>query len=216
MRVEGEADNLYQEIFPNGLVPQILQLLVDTWSQFLRPTNDESEPKITNRFVLALYNEGRRRRAQFRIMPHVKDVERLDPATGKDFVEIDIYVPHGYEPRCYFGIEAKKLNTTSPGGKWESQAGDYADKEGMGCFVEGRYASYQCEGAMVGYVMDGDCPKAKSSISEAIDKRADALRVSAPCPLHPSTHLPSYSDSFETRHTLDRGTFTLFHVLLAA
>jgi hypothetical protein len=156
MIVEGEADDLYRVLFPYGLVPQILQLLVETWGLFQRPTNDEDEPKITNRYVVALQQEGRRRRVQFRIMPHVKDLENLQSETGKGFVEIDIYIPYGYDNRCYFGIEAKKLNTTSPGGRWESQAGDYAGKEGMGCFVDGRYATYQCEGAMLGYVMDGD------------------------------------------------------------
>ncbi len=140
MRVEGEADNLYQELFPHGLVPQILRLIVDTWCSFRRPKDDEDEPKITNRFVMALQAEGRRREARFRVMAHVKDLEDLDPGTGTGFVEIDICVPHGYENRCYLGIEATKLNTTSSGGKWESQAGDYAGKEGMGCFVDGRQA----------------------------------------------------------------------------
>jgi hypothetical protein len=216
MRVEGEADDLYRLLFPSGLVPQILRLLVETWGSFQRPTNDEDEPKITNRFVRALQFEGRRRRALFRIMPHVKDVESLDEATGKGFIEIDIYIPHGYESRCYFGIEAKKLNTTSPGGKWESQAGDYAGKEGMACFVDGRYAAYQCEGAMVGYVMDGDCAKAKSNIAESIEKRAGALRVSLPCQQNLCEHLPDYPHAFETRHGLNHGDFTIYHVLLAA
>jgi hypothetical protein len=216
MRVEGEADDLYRELFPHGLIPQILRLIVDTWGLFQRPTDDENEPKITNRFVVALQHEGRRRRARFRIMPHVKDVEKIHWETGKGFVEIDIYVPYGYESRCYFGIEAKKLNTTSPGGKWESQAGNYAGEEGMGCFVDGRYASYQCEGAMVGYVMDGNCAQAKTSITESIEKRADALRVPVPCPLHTAEHLADYPHAFETRHRLDRGEFTIYHVLLAA
>lgn len=216
MRVEGEADNLYQELFPHGLVPQILRLIVDTWRSFRRPKADEDEPKITNRFVMALQAEGRRREAPFRVMAHVKDLEDLDPGTGKGFVEIDICVPHGYENRCYFGIEAKKLNTTSSGGKWESQAGNYAGEEGMGCFVDGRYAPYQREGAMVGYVMDGGCPKAKKCIKESIEKTAKALRVPVPCPLHPVGGLPDYPDAFETRHSLDRVEFKIYHVLLAA
>ncbi len=86
----------------------------------------------------------------------------------------------------------------------------------MGCFVDRRYASYQCEGAMVGYVMDGECVNAKTSISEAIERRAVALRVPVPCPLPPTEHLPDYPDAFETSHRLDRGAFTLYHVLLAA
>ena len=216
MRVEGEADDLRQALFPHGLVREILRLVVDTWAAFDRPTNKEAEPKITDRFAKALQRERRRRGARFRVMSHVQDLEKLDPETGKDYGEIDIYVPDGYDERCYFGLEAKKLNTTSPGGKWASQAGDYAGKEGMGCFVDGRYASYQCEGAMVGYVMDGDCAKAKTSISDSIERRAEALRVPRPCSLRPSDHLADYPDAFETRHQLDRGEFTLYHVLLAA
>ena len=216
MRVEGEAEDLSQALFPHGLVPQILRLIVDTWRSFRPPKDDEDEPKITNRFVDSLQIEGRRRGARFRVMPHVKDLEDLDPETGRGFAEIDIYISHEHDTRCYFGIEAKKLNTRSRGGKWESQAGDYAGKDGMGCFVDGRYASYQCEGGMVGYVMDGDCPKARSKISAAIDERANGLRVPVPCPLHPAQNLPDYPHAFETRHSLDRGKFTIYHVLLAA
>ena len=216
MRVEGEADDLFQELFLHGLVPQILRLVVDTWGLFQRPTDDEDEPKITNRLVAAMELERRRRRARFRVMAHVKDLEGLQSETGRGFVEIDIYIPIGFDSRCYFGIEAKKLNTTSPGGKWESQTGDYAGKEGMGCFVDGRYAKYQWEGAMVGYVMDGKCVKAKTSIGKAIEKRAGPLRVPVPCPLHPTEHLPDHPHAFETRHQLDRGEFAIYHVLLAA
>lgn len=216
MTVEGEADDLYRQLFPHGLVPRILRFIVETWETFLRPTDDEDEPKITNRFVRAMQAERRRRRVPFRVEAHTKDVEKLDPATGKGYVEIDICLPHGYDSRCYFGIEAKKLNTTDSEGKWESQAGEYTGKEGMGCFIDGRYASYQCEGAMVGYVMDGDCQKAKHKISEAIDKRADALRVPAPCPMHPAEALPDNPHAFETQHNLDRGDFTIYHLLLAA
>lgn len=216
MRVEGDAPELSEELFPHGLVPQILRLVVDTWGSFERPTYDEDEPKITNRFVGALENERRRRRLRFRVMPHVKDVEKLNRETGKGFVEIDIYVPHGYDSRCYFGIEAKKLNTITSGGKWASRAGNYTGKQGMGCFVDGRYAVSQLEGAMVGYVMDGDCGRAKAYIAECIERRAETLHAPVPCPLNPVHYLQDYPHAFETLHQLARGNFTLYHVLLAA
>lgn len=216
MRIEGDAEDLNEQLFPHGLVPQILGLIVDTWSTFQRPVNAEHEPKITNRFVVALQTERRRRGARFRVEAHPKDLENLDPSTGTGYVEIDICVPHGYDNRCYFGIEAKKLNTTSATGNWESRAGAYAGEKGMGCFVAGRYARYQCEGAMIGYIMDANCAKAKASISAAIDDRAAALCVPVPCPLVSAQELPDYPDAFETRHRLDRGEFTLVHVLLAA
>jgi len=215
MKIEGQADGLSEVLFPYGLVPQILRLIVDTWGDVQRPKDDEDEPKITNRFVKALEREKRRRGARFRVMAHAKDLEALEGQTGTGFVEIDIYVPFGYDERCYFGIEAKKLNTTSATGQWESRAGEYAGKEGMGRFVGGCYAAYQCEGAMVGYVMDADCVRARTSVCKAIETRAEMLRVSAPCQFDPSQHLVDYPHAFETRHQLDRGLFTIHHLLLA-
>ena len=217
MRIDGEAPELFDVLFPQGLVPQILKLIVDTWQSFRRPSDDEDEPKITNRFVFDLQEEQRRRRAPFRVEPHVKDIEHLDPATGRGYFEIDICIPHGYDSQCYFGIEAKKLNVKISVGARQPNAGEYAGPKGMGCFVSGDYAPHQCEGAMIGYVMDGNCETAKANISVAIDIRSVELHVPNPCPLNPARHLPGCSDAFETEHDLpDRDKFTLHHILLAA
>lgn len=170
MRVEG-SDELAALLFPEGLIPQILKLMVETWETFRKPTDAEDEPKITNRFVKSMQQRSAAEGLKFRVIAHVKELEDLDEETGKGFAEIDILVPHKYDYRCYFGIEAKKLNVTSDAGKWESQCGEYAGKDGMGCFVSGRYASYQCDGGMVGYVMDGDSAKARESIATAVSKR---------------------------------------------
>jgi hypothetical protein len=209
MRAEGTAAALAELLFPDGLVPQILVLLVETWQTFKKPTNDEDEPKITNRFARSMQQRGTAAGLKFRVMPHVKELEDLDESTGRGFAEIDILVPHGYDYRCYFGIEAKKLITTS-------DASSYADKEGMGRLVKGRYAPYQLQGGMVAYVMNGDCAEAKSDISMAIAKRARELRVTVPVELTPSRHLPDLPTLFETVHGLERGNFTIHHVLLAA
>lgn len=216
MRVEGEAARLAESLFPEGLVPQILRLIVDAWAGFRRPAQDEGEPKITHRFVKAMQARKQEQGLQFRVVPHEKELAHLDEQTGQGYAEIDILVPHGYDERCYFGIEAKKLNTTTEAGKWESQAGDYVGRDGMGCFIEGRYAPHQTQGGMLGYVMDGNSQKAKTSISEAMSKRTAELRASAPVELRASRHLPNLSDAFETQHGLDRGEFLLHHILLAA
>jgi hypothetical protein len=216
MRVEGESPELTELLFPGRLIPDILRLLVDTWNTFKKPTDAESEPKITNRFVKALQEERRKQRLRFRIVPHPKDLADLDEKTGKGFAEIDIQIPHGYDERCYFGIEAKKLNTTSEkSSKWESHAGDYVGVEGMGCFVHCRYAAEQFHGGMLGYVMDGDCRGAKATITKTMTEKAAEL-MTAPGQIESSRHLPECADAFETRHTLDRGEFTIYHILLAA
>jgi hypothetical protein len=77
----------------------------------------EDEPKITNRFVKSMQIRATAEGLKFRVVAHQKELEHLDEATGKGFAEIDILVPHGYDHRCYFGIEAKKLGTKSDAGK---------------------------------------------------------------------------------------------------
>jgi hypothetical protein len=216
MRVEGAGDALSQLLFPEGLIPQILNLLVETWKTLTKPTEEEDEPKITNRFVKSMQQRSRAEGLKFRVMAHVKELEHLNETTGKGFAEIDILVPSGGDYRCYFAIEAKKLNTTNGANAWESQAGEYVGKDGMGCFVEGRYAPYQSQGGMVGYVMDGDCPKAKASITKAITKKAGELKAKMPDALGSSRHLPHSPHAFETMHALDRAAFTIHHLLLAA
>jgi hypothetical protein len=38
MRTEGQADAFAALLFPEGLIPQILNLLADTWQTFKKPT----------------------------------------------------------------------------------------------------------------------------------------------------------------------------------
>jgi hypothetical protein len=216
VRVEGEASELAALLFPAGLIPQILSLIVDVWKTFTRPATTEDEPKITNRFVKEMQKEKRRRGHKFTIKSHVKELENLDEATGRGFGEIDVLVQHGYDERCYFGIEAKKLNSTTKTGNWDSGSGDYVGEPGMGCFVDGRYSYYQPHGGMIGYVMDGDCLGAKVAIAGSMQRKIDYLKMSASCKLEPSRHFPDRPDIFETRHHLERGEFKIFHVLLAA
>jgi len=216
VRVEGKASELAELLFPDGLVPQILSLIMDVWKSIARPAVTEDEPKITNRFAKAMQHEKRQRGHKFTVKPHVKELENLDETTGKGFGEIDILVQHGYDERCYFGIEAKKLNSTTKTGNWDSGAGDYVGEPGMGCFIDGRYSYNQLHGGMIGYVMDGDCPGAKTAIANSMKRKANYLKMSVSCKLEPSGHFPSCPEVFETRHHLERGEFTIFHVLLAA
>ena len=70
---------------------------------------------------------------------------------------------------------------------------------------------------MIGYVMDGDCTKAKTKISSASNKRASEPHVPNQYPLDPAHHLPGNPDAFETvPDPPERDKFTLHHVLLAA
>jgi hypothetical protein len=216
VRVEGEAAELAALLFPDGLVPAILRLAVDVWPTVKPLAATDGETKITRIFAKAMQREARQRGLQFSVRSHAEELEHLDETTGKGFGEIDIMLQHGYDDRCYFAFEAKKLNSTTRTGNWEPGTDKYVGEPGMGGFVDGTYACHQPHGGMLGYVMDGDCSGAKARIGESMEKKAAALKMSTPCELKPSRHLPEHPELFETGHHLDRGDFTVFHVLLAA
>lgn len=215
MQVEGDPSRLSELLFPNGLIPQIITLIVETWPKLAKPCDDEDEPKITHRFVKLLDSESRAKRLRLRIQAHVKELEMLNEATGKGFGEIDIHIPHGYDTRCYFAIEAKKLNTLCRNGRRVSGAGAYVGEEGLICFITGKYGKYQSEAGMLGYVMDGNCTKAKERITHAIERRADDLGIPRPVCLSQSAAIPSDPAVFETQHTVARGPLKVHHILVA-
>lgn len=216
VRVEGEAPGLKAIVFPEGLLPDVLRLVLDVWKSVteLKPT--DGEIKINRRLAKAMQRERRHRGLQFSVRSHGEELEELDEQTGKGFSQIDILLQHGYDDRCYFAFEAKKLHSVTKSGEPEPGAGEYVGEPGMGGFVDGTYACEQPHGGMIGYVMDGDCIGAKSRVINSMKRKLSELRMSSPCTLNPSRHVPECPDVFETRHQLDRGEFVIYHVLLAA
>jgi hypothetical protein len=216
VRVEGESAELALTVFPEGLIPDVLGLVLDVWKSVtdLKPT--DGEIKINRRLARAMQRERRHRGLQFSVRSHGEELENLDEHTGTGFSQIDILFQHGYDDRCYFAFEAKKLNGTTKTGNPKPGAGEYVGEPGMGGFIDGTYACEQPHGGMIGYVMDGDCSEAKTRVTESIARKAGKLRMSSPCRLERSRHFPECPDVFETRHQLDRGEFVIFHVLLAA
>ena len=216
MKVEGEAAELAVVLFPEGLIPLILGLTMDVWKGLARPKPTDGETKITRVLTRAMQKEKRRRGLPFSIRSHAEEHENLDEASGTEFSEIDILLQHGDDERCYFAFEAKKLNSTTKSGNPDTGSTRYAGKPGMGAFVDGTYACYQNHAGMIGYVMDGDCPKAKRRVKRSVKNQAAQLRMTPPCELKSLPYFPGNDDVFETQHLLDRGKFSIFHVLLGA
>ena len=102
------------------------------------------------------------------------DRERVldDLKTGKES-RLDItftFSTQERKPWPYFAIEAKRLRVSFKG-KVYSQTSKYVtDHQGMICFVDGRYSKGLTSAAMLGYVFDGDLPKARGEISNKVRK----------------------------------------------
>lgn len=216
MRIEGNAAELGDLLFPDGLIPEILKLVRDVWKSLTHLKATDGEIKITRLLARAMQWEKRKRGLRFTVRSHSEELNKLSKDTGKGFSVIDIMLRHGYDERCYFAFEAKKLHSTTKSGKWKPGSGAYVGGPGMGGFIDGTYACEQTFGGMLGYVMDSDCRRAKKRVAHSMKKKVRELRMPSVCHLEPSRHFPNFPYMFETRHHLERGEFIIFHILLAA
>jgi hypothetical protein len=82
---------------------------------------------------------------------------------GKDRFKTDIIISYATGSRPEFFFEAKRLHRT------KAIASRYSGEGGMGCFINGRYASQWNEAAMIGYVQ-----------SDSLEYWHEALQLVAP------------------------------------
>ena len=202
---------LWATLFPDGLVPEILCLILQTWSAAPQFGADELEVPITLRFTERLGQRKESKQLPFSIWPETPETE---PETGAIAGRIDIRFVHGYRERVYFALECKRLSVVRTTGRRESLAGDYID-DGMMRFVEGKYGANLDKGGMLGYVMDGNVPNAQNSVKAAIMSRKATLCMDEPGNLQRSSVLPGDNRVKETRHRLGSVDFVMHHVFLA-
>ena len=137
----------------------------------------------------------------------VSQYELIDGDLAQDpdpvgYVDVGILFSVGLDEVCLF-IECKRLNVNGA-----SLAAEYVSK-GMMRFVTGQYAPDLPVAAMIGYVMDGQVPKASDSVIQQIRSRLaelscveSAISVVAP-------------DQFSTAHTRTHVDIELRHQLLS-
>lgn len=90
---------------------------------------------------------------------------------GKHRLRIDIEViEHRRGPRPRFRFEAKRLR--DPDSRRE-----YLGHDGLGCFLDGRYAASDPDAGMLGYVQEGTVADHVTTISDALLKDPARFRV---------------------------------------
>lgn len=119
------------------------------------------------------------------------------------YVDMGILFSIGLEEICLF-IECKRLNVNGA-----SLAAEYVSK-GMMRFVTGKYSPDLPLAAMIGYVMDGQVPKASDSVLAQIRKYLVDL-----CSAEPLISLIAPGE-FITQHTRTSVDIELRHQLLSA
>jgi hypothetical protein len=199
----------WADLFPDGLVPEIIDLVVTSWSGFTKPQPTDLEVPITKRFCVWLRGAKLDRQLPFNIWA---ESEELDQESGELIGRIDLRLVHGHREEVYFAFECKRLNVVR-GDKRSSLAAEYV-QEGMMRYVRGQYAGALDKGGMLGYVMDGKVSEAIDFVREAIDSRRELLRLGVGGSLSPYRVCPKQKQVGETNHKLDRGGFLIYHLFL--
>ena len=151
--------------FPATLVPQVIQLVLDSWKTFRTIQTDEV--KITQEFHVVLNRNQKLSKLPFIIDPETT----LFNENGTEQIgRLDLRIIHGYIREVYFSFECKRLRWEFPGGQFDPLSGVYVT-DGMYRYFNGQYATDLDKGGMLGYVMDGNCNKAVKDVQKAIEKR---------------------------------------------
>lgn len=209
----GDVD-AWAEVFPDELVPKIVDLVWDTWVAFPKPDRDEREVPITRRFKCALKRAKDYIRLPVRIE---REPAEDDPETDQELGRIDMkFSPAGSAlEQVYFAFECKRLNATENGTS-RPRASEYV-AEGMLRFVTGQYAGAMRNGGMIGYVLDGDCVNAIRLVGQNVVGNRSTLCMPADGTLGVSSLRGGNALIRETAHNLGRDEqFRLHHLFLSA
>ncbi|MBU1661756.1 MAG: hypothetical protein KKD28_09820 [Chloroflexi bacterium] len=208
----------YFGAFPDAFIEHIHQLIAIGYVDALPriKVNDKKaneEPSITGFIITALTNR------KMSLTPSPRWIMRYsfhdnfpvehDGRIGSDRLMPDIIIEISDIGLPQFIIESKRLL------KGQSTAGNYTGSEGMGCFIDGRYAGRYSEAGMLGYVQSDSIEVWAKKVREKIDKSSDELNLAIPqqtVNFHPQ--IQHEWVSIHKRMTSEGRSIKIYHILL--
>ena len=212
MRIVGVPNDWADLI--NPMVPEILSLVIASWEEMPAPASDEKEDNITIALCRALRQNRDARNLMFQIDTQVVE---LEPAPGEDLGRLDIaFRPLIPREDIYFCLETKRLNVIKDG-QTRTYASEYV-RLGMMRFVTGQYAKAVRHGGMIGYVLDGDVPRAVANVEGNIQRHHAALCMTPPGAFLSSAVLKEETRARETHHRRinESNLFRIHHLFIPA
>jgi len=197
--------------FVDDFVPELIEVVLETWEGFRLTCSAKLEPRITSLFSDALELAYEKAGKTWFLVPEMK---RTDTKTGKEVSRHDIRFFHREisGQRLYFVFECKRVNVMNRRGKILPNNAGY--RTGMLQFINGVYsAGHPCAG-MIAYVMDGDVPSALEKIKKLVRKYRVSLRLILGSEYAPSSLMPKHLSNGETKHQRIDGRFVIYHLLL--
>ena len=202
--------DMWADMFPGELVPDIIELILEAWSQVKLSKSDRLEVPLTRKLYCHLISLKRHALLPFSVWLESSEIDVVSMAEKG---RIDIRFSHGYREDVYFAIECKRLNVCR-GRRRVFLADEYVN-EGMMRFVSGKYAAGLDKGGMLGYVMDGRLDDAISSVTMAIESRKQMLAMAANSTLKKSLTCPQNRRVHETNHKSSSCQILLHHMFVA-
>jgi hypothetical protein len=195
-----------------GGIAAVISLVVAAWAHVPSPSPDEEEKDTTIRLFSALVRN--RDRQVHRFLIRYEDVE-VDTDLAKETGRKDIVFFPGHDGNYYFCLEAKRLNARV-NVVMKSLADEYV-KEGMQRFVDGKYSRRVLHGGMIGYVLDGDIPRAMKNVLNNIRTHHASLRMEPPGGWEDSQLRPDDPSAKETHHDSrgESGRFRIDHLFVS-
>lgn len=207
-----DAAKWVQPLFPEEQIPVILRAVVKSLRGLRKTKLRELETSLNKRLTKSL-----RRDLELKDSPVEVEREKvLDDDDTDDEGRLDISFTFSTErrkPWPYFAVEAKRLHVTYKGRVYPQIQKYTTDRQGMMCFIDERYSKGLTSAAMLGYVFDGDVPKAHSAISSHIQLHHVKLKSLHPHGLAACRH--AIEGVEETCHDFDGRQFSLYHILAA-
>lgn len=195
-------------------ITAIIKLILTTWQSLEKPNIDEIENKITERFQAAL-KSNRKFKKNYPYIRIEWEFRRTRPPEYQYMGNIDIVFLSGRSDNdYYFAIECKRLNLPKRTG-----APEYVGKDGMMCFVTGKYSGDLNSAGMIGYVMDGNLEKAVRNVRNNVNKNIKSLclKFGNNETLKKSLLFKNERCVFETEHdVLSNRVFVIYHIFLKA
>lgn len=192
------------------MVPTILHLVLDCWTQMPAPDDTHHEDDITVRLCKILRQNRTARDLPFQIDPQMVE---LEPEEGNQTGRMDItFRPLVAREDIYFCLEGKLLNVIQ-NGRRRSLASEYV-KQGMVRFISGKYSKAVLHGGMAGYVRDGDTKHAISRVAVNIKKQGAALGMESAGGLASSSVIENDDRVRETNHKRKTDRFLIHHLFL--
>ena len=205
---------VWKDLFPEDLVPEILELVRISWDSFEKPDRLEREERITRRFAERVRHKKNKRDDlpfKIRVEVSIPDIESGQESGRVDFIFDYIGT---IREEVYFAFECKRLRIPYESGL-NTNNSEYTNEQGMMCFVAGKYSEGLPCGGMIGYVMDGKTEKAIPSVEKLIKTKRLTLKLAEDTGLERSSVMWNLQNIRETRHILNERKFTIHHIFLA-